>query len=198
MRRGNGTGSFKVIRTYDPAIDPDAIPQERWVRFIQERDPELLEGAFFPGEQPTVFYCRPLSQAERRDVRGRAEADRFERAFALCVTRVDHLADGQGGRSTWSRPGDGAKPRPLGDQELARFSEDDIQHVGQVIVAASFCAPDRPLYVPLLATCRDAMTAAALASQRRRAGQMSSSSSSPDGSEQAEGRTPDLPSGSGA
>lgn len=193
MRKGNGTGAFKVIRTYDPAIDASAIPQERMVRFIQERDPDLLEGAFFPGEQPTVFHCRPLSQAERRDVRGRADADKYERAFALCVTRVEHLANASGGRDTWVRPSDGAKPRPLGDREMERFSEDDVQHVGQVIVAASFCAPDRPLYVPLLATCRDAMTAVALASQHRRAARTSSSSSSPDASAQPAAPTPGAP-----
>ncbi|AKF08889.1 hypothetical protein [Sandaracinus amylolyticus] len=191
MRRGSGSGAFKVVRTYDPALDPDAIPQERWIQFIQERDVALLDGAVFPGEKTTVFHCRPLSQAERRDVRGRAEADRHERAFALCVTRVEHLADEHGGHSTWVRPSEGAKPRPLGDRELEVFSEDDIQHVGQVIVAASFCAPDRPLYVPLLATCRDAMTAAALASQRRRAARTTGSSSSPDASAAAREPAPE-------
>ncbi len=168
MRRGRGTEGFRVIRVYDPAIDYDSIAQKKWDEFVQTRDADLLEGHFFPGKSPTIFHVRPLSQTERRDVRGKSESDRFERAFAFCVTRVENLATDDDGHEPWTRPNDGAKPRPLSDDALSRFAEEDILHVGAVIVAASFSSPDRPLFVPLLGTCRDALTAAALVVVRSR------------------------------
>lgn len=176
MKRGSG--SFKIIRAYDPAIDFDAITQEALTEFLSTRDVELIEGCMVPDERPVVFHARPLGQAERRSVRALSDADKYERAFALCITRVENHMREDGSRSEWIRPNDGAKARPLGDMHLAMFSEDDVQHVGQVIIAFSFCSPDRQPFVPLLGTCRDALTAAELRFRRRRAAQTIGSSAS--------------------
>ena len=97
----NGTGSFQVIRVYDPAIDYDAIPQQDWDAFISNRDVSLLGEHWIEGRRPVVFHCRPLTQSERRDVRGKADADKAERAFAFAVQRVDHLPTHDGGRISW-------------------------------------------------------------------------------------------------
>lgn len=198
MRKGNGTRSFRVVRTYDPAIDHAVLaeqPQDVQDRFYRERDASVLdevEGAVFAGESPVVFHCRPLTRSEVRDVRARPDADARERAFALCVQRVDnYLADG-GSRRTWVRPGtESAKPRPLSDSELDAFGHDAVQHVGEVVLRFSFCDPDRRPYVPLRGTCLDATTAAILVSQHRHAALTSSSSSSHDDSERAEAHTPE-------
>jgi hypothetical protein len=178
----NGTGSFQVIRVYDPAIDFDAIPQQDWDAFISNRDVSLLGERWIEGRRPVVFHCRPLTQSERRDVRGKADADKAERAFAFAVQRVDHLPTHDGGRISWTRPSDGGKPRALADDALERFAEEDVMHVGTVIIAASFSAPDRQLFVPLRDTCRDALTAVAVAYRRRPAAQTDPSSSSDESS----------------
>ena len=179
----DGTGSFQVIRVYDPAIDFDAIPQDDWDRFISNRDVKLLGEHWLDGQRPVVFHCRPLTQSERRDVRGKADADKAERAFACSVQRVDNLPTRGGQRLAWIRPADGGKPRPLADDALAMFAEEDVQNVGMVIIASSFSAPDRQLYVPLRDTCRDALTAVAVEYRRRRVAQTSASSSSVESSE---------------
>ena len=201
MKRGiRGSGAFAVIRTYDPAIEWDAVPTPDLNEFLQTRDPALLENRYIDGDRPTVFHCRPLSQSEARDVRGRADADKFERCFSLCVTRVEHLFkddgsnDGEGVHESWTRPNDSQKARPLSDSVLDRFAYHDVQHVGQVIFAASFSSPDRPLYVPLLDTCRDATTAAELSYRRRRAARMSATENSAADRPQAAAPTPAAPS----
>jgi hypothetical protein len=201
MKRGiRGSGAFAVVRTYDPAIEWDALPTPDLNEFLQTRDPALLEGRYIDGERPTVFHCRPLSQSEARDVRGRSDADKYERCFSLCVTRVEALFvdDGSpdGARETWTRPNDGQKARPLSDGVLDRFSFGDVQHVGQVIFAASFSSPDRPLYVPLLDTCRDATTAAELSYRRRRAALMSASENSAASKRAVAAASPAAPSDS--
>lgn len=174
----DGTGTFQIIRVYDPAIDFDAIPQDDWDRYVSTRDVKLLGEHWIEGSRPVVFHCRPLTQSERRDVRGKADADKAERAFAFAVQRVDNLPTRGGQRLAWVRPSDGGKPRALSDDALAQFAEEDVQHVGMVIIAASFSAPDRQLFVPLRDTCRDALTAVAVEYRRRRAAPTSASSSS--------------------
>lgn len=179
----SGTGHFKIVRAYDPAIDFDAVPKETWDDFVTTRDPALLDGFYLPGEQPVVYHCRPLSRAEARDVLSRPESERPERAFAWCVLSVDNLRGLDGSlRPQWRRPETG-KVKPLTDEALSVFALDDTLHVGQAVLSRSFSAPDRPVYVPLLASCRDALTAAALRYRRRLAAQTSESSSSGESSE---------------
>jgi hypothetical protein len=199
MKKGiRGSGAFSVIRTYDPAIEWDAIPTPELNDFLQTRDPAILEGRIIEGQRPTVYHCRPLTQSEAREVRGRSESDRFERCFSLCVTRVEHLFvdDGSpdGGRKSWTRPNDGQKARPLSDGVLDEFAFGDVQHVGQVIFVASFSSPDRPLYVPLLDTCRDATTAAELSYRRHRAALMSATANSGAGKPPLAAPSPAAPS----
>lgn len=186
----SGSGAFRVVRVYDPAIDFDSISQATWDEYITTRDVDLIDGKWYPDQQPVMFWCRPLTLSERRDVLARPESERNERAFAYGVTRVDNLYVVGGGRRQWMRPESGAKPRPLSDQALEAFAADDVIHVGQVVISRSFSSPDRPLFVPLLDTCRDALTAVGLARFRRRAAQTSSTSPSPASNSSPEATQP--------
>ena len=197
MRRGRGTEGFQVIRVYDPAIDYEDMPQEAYNLWMETRDTALIEPYITPGLEPVRFFCRLLtSGAEERDVGLRGDnADAFERAFSLCIRKVEHLPyrNDEGSR-LWTRPHDGAKARPLGDTHLAEFSRDDVVHVGQVITRLSFCSPDRQLYVPLLASCLDAVRAQGLAAHRRRAAATSDTSRSEGNKPQAAEPSPAAPS----
>lgn len=167
-----GFDTFEVVRAYDPAIDLEAtgalVGTDNWNEFLATRDPSLL--TFTEGESPMRFHCRALTLKERRELRHKQTlSDQCERAFALAVLRVDGLIYPDGSKRSWTRA---HANKPISDDELEElFSEDDVQHVGNVIYQLSFLAKDRPRYVPLRGSCLDALTAVALDWRRRHAAQ---------------------------
>lgn len=187
---------LEIVRAYDPAIDLEATGAlagtANWQEFIATRDPNLL--TFVEGETPVRFFTRTLTLKERRDLRHKTTvSDQCERAFALCVLRVENLPFPDGSRRSWSRQNPN---KPISDDELEElFSEDDVQHVGNVVWHHSFFARDRPRYVPVRVTCQDAMIAAALAWRRRHAAQTKAQDAPPsdDGRQPPEAPPPATP-----
>lgn len=163
---------FKVIRAYDPAMDREAMKADGvWELFLENRDVKLITYDEENGGEKAamVFHCRTLTRQQRRELDGLLPERKREHAFRVGVVSVENMLYPDKGIRAWSRK-DVAKP--MKDMELDLFAENDIQHVGEVIRAYSFCSPDRLPYVPLLATCLDELIAAGLAFQRRRAAQM--------------------------
>lgn len=144
MEHKNPMDRFTVVRLFDEAIDHETMQEQilddgrsAWVAFMRTRENSLLK--LFPGTRPTVYHCRPLSLAERRQLRALPEEDRWEAAFARAVTRVDNLVDQEGHPvESWVRDTK-LQTKPLGDAALERFfSEADIIDVGSVIWIRSF------------------------------------------------------------
>ena len=163
----NSTAPFDVVRVSDPAIDRSDEAAIDWSAFFQDRDTKHLR--YYVGEQPVVYHCRVLSQAERREVmglreRGESTYESRERAFAFGLIKVTRHTRSDGGIGDWIRPQDstGGKARALGDAGLGQFGTNTIDEIGGVVEARSFLDRDQPLLCPLLPTSQLALTAAGL------------------------------------
>lgn len=157
---------LEIVRAYDLAIDREAMKADgdRWERFLEERDLSLL--TYLDGETPAKFVGIALSRSQRRELDGLPEERKRERAFMSAIKSVSGYKFRDGGSPVWSVKD---PSKAMRDHDVDRFAETDVQHVGMVVIALSFCPPDSTPYVPLLVTCRDALIAAGLESQRRHA-----------------------------
>jgi len=168
----SGTDPFKVVLASDPAIDTAA---SNLGQYVADRDVEAL--SFVDGEEPTIYWCRPLSRAEIREVRNKAtEGDKYEAAFVRGLVKVERLMHPDGSRRDWLRPDDrSGKSKPIPDSALETyFSEAEIAEVGMVVMMRSFLARSSGGYYPLPGISQAALTA----SLYRRAVQTRDSSSS--------------------
>lgn len=150
---------FPVVLLSDPAID---ATQGEYAKYIRGRDVSHL--AYFPGEQPTVFHCRLLSVAERREVGNKAtEFDKYQAAFVRGLVRVERLPH-EGERRDWFRPDDhSGNAKLIPDSVLDQyFDEVMIQEVGMCIYMRSFLAKSRGAFFPVPATSQLALAALAL------------------------------------
>lgn len=145
---GSSTGVVPVIRMVDPAVDvQNADTNSDWNRYVLTRDPALFPKILKSGEKPTVFHIRKAVRSGVRYIRaGADEAEKYERAFAVCVTRVDGLRVGD--RRTDIDVPDTGGASPMADAILERFAESDIQEIGSVALGMSFLAHDLPAYYP--------------------------------------------------
>lgn len=194
---GQHTGPFDVVRIVDPAIDANA--EIDWETYYRERDPKLLR--YYPGREPVVFHCRPLTISERREVKVRRDAEGLstpmsrEMAFRLGLVRVLRLVREDGSARDWERPEDGGKKaRAISEEALELFGDTTIEDVGGVIEARSFLDRDQPLVCPLLGISQLGQTHLRV----HRAVLMRASSSSPPSRPEAEGQPPVTPPSSPA
>lgn len=158
---GSRTGPFMVVRNADPAVDGNA--ETDWVAYYADRDPKRL--TYLPGMTPVEYWCRPLSMAERREVRARRDANgestsaSREHAFRLGLVRVLRLKYADGGTRDWHRPDDkSGVSRPIPDDAMEPFGDVTIEEVGAIIEARSFLDHDQPLVCPLLGTSQRALS----------------------------------------
>lgn len=160
---------LRIIRTYDMALDVEAMQAAgQWEDFLEQRDPKFC--LFNEGELPTVFIATWPTRRQIDSWDGLSAKETHKAAFRECVRSVEHMLYPDGSRRTWSKPGD--PTRRMRDDALELFAPADVQQVGQVIWAHGFFPRDRPLYVPLLASCQVAMIGRGVESQRRRAALM--------------------------
>lgn len=180
-----GTDPFAVVLAADSAIDYAASDMSK---YVAERDLDAL--VYLDGEQPTVYWCRPLTLQERREVRNKAsDADKYEAAFVRGLVRVERLLHDDGQRRDWVKTDDrSGKSKPIPDSALERyFDEGAVQEVGMVIWVRSFLARGSQGFYPLPDISRHALTA----SLYHRAARMSATSGSETSSEQAELSSPE-------
>ena len=167
------TKPMRVIRSYDPALDLDKLDDV--AAYTAERDPSKIKGILREGAKPTIFHLMKATRRGCRHIRGgEYPADCNERAFAVCVTRVE----GADGRSFSHPSPDGAKAAP--DSWLENFDELDIQEIGSVALNHSFLARDLPPFYPRQGMSQSALTALLY---RRAVRTRDSEQSSPDSSE---------------
>lgn len=161
---------IRVIRTYDLAIDREAMIEARvWDDFLETRDVKLV--ILREGETPTVFTCAFPTRTQADAWEGMLAIERHRAAFRESVRSVTGVLYPDGSRRDFS-PRGAAQGKPMRQDEYELFASADVQHVGQIVWANGFFPRDRPLYVPLLATCQVAMIGAGVESQRRRAARM--------------------------
>jgi hypothetical protein len=147
-----GTGPFPIIRVYDNAIDTKAMGADL-DRYYMERDLSLLR--FHDGKQPSVFWARPLTRSEWREVHSKTnQGDAYEAAFRMGLQRVERLIHPDGQVRDWVRPEDSSgRVKVLSDEILDQyFSEADIQEVGMVIHRRAFLPPGSAVTYLLLPT----------------------------------------------
>jgi hypothetical protein len=184
---------IRIIRTYDMAIDREAMIEARvWEDFLETRDPNLV--ILHDGARPTVFTCAHPTRKQVDAWEGMLTIERHRAAFRECVRSVTGLVYSNGDRRDWSPDGAGSG-KPMRQHEYELFQPADVQHVGQIVWANGFFPRDRALYVPLLATCQVAMIGAGVASQRLRAARMKAQAAlrSDDGKPPPEGPPPATP-----
>jgi hypothetical protein len=152
----SGTDPFRVVLASDEAIDIGACDMSK---YVAERDVDML--VFLEGEKPTIYWCRPLTRQEIREVRNKAtDGDRYEAAFARGLVKAELLEHANGERRDWVRTDDrSGKSKPIPDTGLDYFSEAAIQEIGAVIWIRSFLGRNRPGFFVLPGTSQHAMTA---------------------------------------
>jgi hypothetical protein len=152
----SGTDPFRVVLASDEAIDIGACDMSK---YVAERDVDML--VFLEGEKPTVYWCRPLTRQEIREVRNKvSDGDRYEAAFARGLVKVERLEHANGQRLDWLRPDDrSGKSKPIPDSGLDYFSEAAIQEIGSVVWIRSFLAQSRQRLFVLPDSSRHALTA---------------------------------------
>lgn len=151
--------SFRVVRWYDPEVerhcDLQSILAYRTGRDLDELD--LPEDA-----KPIVFHCRLLTRDQRRQIRSIAsEYVQREGAFQYGVTSIENLP--RNGRLETVVPSRRGKRDPIDDPELDRLGlgDDDIQEVGEVILAKSTLGKGVPLRCEVLDSSRRAWVSVA-------------------------------------
>ena len=186
-----GTRSFQVVRVSDGALScetPEAAAA--YGRYCSTR--VFSELTFVAGEKATVYWGRPLTVSERRNVANKTtDRDRYEAAFVTGLVKVDDLEYPDGTRREWLRPTDhSGKERPVPDDALDRFfDEATVQEIGMVIMQRSFLGRSPGHWYPLPGICQDALRARLLL----RAVLTPASSPSPDSSPPVEAQPPTLP-----
>jgi hypothetical protein len=142
------TGGVAVIRIFDPAVAVhDVGIKEEWNAYALTRDPALIPKITLAGQVPTTFHVQKATRKGMRHIRAGADAaDRNERAFAVCVSKVAALRVGDRRTDIDVPDHDGAEP--MSDAILERFAESDIQEIGSVAYGMSFLAPDLPPHYP--------------------------------------------------
>jgi hypothetical protein len=172
---GTGTKPFEIIRASDDAWRDEQLPAyETYVYGGRVATPELL--ASF-AERPTIYWGRPLTKSEQREVRNKtSEGDQYEAAFVRGLVKVENLEREDGSRYDWIRPDDrSGKPKIITDAELMEhFDEAIVEEIGMVIRNRSFLGRTKGAFFPLPAIS----LAAVLARKPRPAAQTSGSSNS--------------------
>lgn len=109
------TDEIDLVSVHDPAIDRG---QSRLIEYVRTRDIGLLR--WLPGQRPTKFRCRPLTQAGRLYCqRGETDHERWLRAFQCCVRSVEGFeVEREGVRTAWL-------PRLMDIGELGRILQFD-------------------------------------------------------------------------
>jgi hypothetical protein len=142
------TGGVPVIRIFDPAVavhDPGI--KTEWNEYALTRNPALIPKILLAGEAPTTFTVQKATRKGMRYIRSGADAaDRNERAFAVCVSKVAGLRVGTRRTEIDVDAHDGAEP--MRETILSKFAESDLQEIGSVAYGMSFLAPDLPPHYP--------------------------------------------------
>lgn len=129
---------FKLVSVLDPALDL-TVPE--LVAYQRERDFATLR--FLPGEKPTVFYVREVPHGlwESFVAAGDSEVERFRRAFAAGVEKVENLMQADGvALATWEPKSrlERLKVTVLSDEECHLFSPQEREEIGAVVYQHSF------------------------------------------------------------
>jgi hypothetical protein len=153
---------FDVVCFWDPAID---LEKTNYAEYAKTRDFKKL--TFLPGKKPTVYRCRPLSNAYALGVVAcqKEETLSYLEAFRYSVFEVRNadLRDGRTDATVSPRAAadtahmadeNGAPPRTLEglwtDHELeTMFSPLVIMEIGAVVKTHAFLDPRTdPIYLP--------------------------------------------------
>lgn len=121
----------EVVRIYDSAID---VLNSETLEYARTRDVSLLK--FLPGKEPTRFKYRRLSrdQVLKYVDTAATENEKFVRAFACGVSRVDNYREGQ----SWEPAQVPGKSWTLcSDRDLDAFGLSDLIEIGAVIYQES-------------------------------------------------------------
>lgn len=132
---------FVAISTLDPALDTERMTWDDLGAYTRTRDPGKILPFVKPGEFPTTYHLRECPSVLWSWVMaaGDNDAERCERAFRACVERVDNLYQRDGARlDSWAPTTTNGTPRPMGDDEIARFPRSHIAEIGMVAFEHSF------------------------------------------------------------
>lgn len=146
----NGSGPFKVVRACDVV---EFITADDFKTYLHGRDFSILK--FEADKPPTIWHCRHLTLAERREVRNKSSlSDMHEAAFVRGLMKVTNL-DGK----EYHRPTDSAgKDRIIPDKDLeSLFDEAMVQEIGSVVHMKSFLDRTTTPDYPLPAICQSAL-----------------------------------------
>jgi len=146
------TGPLRVIRAVDPALNPECITDI--LKYRASRDPELIPKIILAGSTP-VYYTiiKPTRRGIRYIRNGNLADDVNERAFAVCVQRVER------GGSVLDNPSTKLGTQPCSDGWLDHFAEAELQEIGMVAWTHAFLAPDQPPFFAQLPSLVSGLTA---------------------------------------
>lgn len=153
------TAPFKVVLSYDPAIDASS---DAYSEYLRTRDVSSLQ--FKTDAQPAIFWCRPLTVSECQEVLNKpTDPDRYHAAFVRGLVKVERLPHDDGSVRDWIRPDDASgKSKLIPDKLLDQYFDTCmIQEIGMVIMMRSFLARTKGHCYPLPATSLYALTAQA-------------------------------------
>lgn len=130
---------FKVVSVLDPALD---LTVAEAVKYHHERNFDTLR--FLPGEKPTVFHVREVPHGLWESFVGacNTERERFYRAFAAGVERVENLVQTDGvALPTWAPSQRLPRLKDvviMSDEECHLFSPAEREEIGSVVYQHSF------------------------------------------------------------
>lgn len=130
---------FKLVSTLDPALD---LTVAEMLAYNRERDFATLR--FVPGEKPTIFHVRevPHGMWEQYVAAGDSAHERFKRAFAAGVERVENMVQPDGvSLPSWAPSFRHPRLKDvtmMSDEECNLFSPAEREEIGSVVYQHSF------------------------------------------------------------
>lgn len=125
--------SFRVVCSFDPAIDPQKCMPNRVMEYATKRDLKILEGCYKTGQEPMVFFVRPATRFHEVFIMGGTTDElKNERAFSCLVVKCSNFWTRDGRRVDKSFTSSVAKDTAMTDEELESVPWLVRQEIGQV------------------------------------------------------------------
>jgi len=132
------TPRFKVVCSFDPALDYESMTVSEMTDYLRNRDFSTIEPHLKSGERPTIYHVKQVPHTLWQSyVMAGTEGERPMRAFRCGVERVENLHQEDGPSVTWAARHNG-RPHVMTDEELEKFAPSEAEEIGEVIYTHSF------------------------------------------------------------